>query len=192
MYRKCKKISYRLLRKAFPWICVAATSTGMCLGQTPKNAKEEAQIQKGRETVGEVCVACHTNILRMVQIHKESPEEWKDTVYSMVARGAQLTPDEIGSVTAYLANVGSKRAVTSIGEAVVPGGRAAAGQQGRELDGRAIFQHTCQQCHDQATATAKLPNEDWSAVVTRMTGYGAHLSPSDQQKLVEYLEGLAK
>jgi hypothetical protein len=37
-----------------------------------------------------------------------------------------------------------------------------------------------------------LAAEDWSAVVARMMNYGARLTPADQQKLVEYLNGLGK
>jgi cytochrome c5 len=176
-------------------LCIAAivVSSGIGLAQTPANTqKDQPQIDEGKKTVGEVCVACHTNILRMVQIHEESPGEWRDTVYSMVARGAQLTPDEIGSVTAYLVSVASKSQPTA-SEPEKSGRSVQAGsQQTGELEGRAVLQRTCQQCHDLATATAKLTNEDWNAIIARMTGYGARLSPGDQQNLIEYLEGLAK
>ena len=53
--------------------------------------------------MGQTCVACHTNILRMVQIHKQTPEQWRKTVYLMIGRGAQIMPDEIDAVAAYLA-----------------------------------------------------------------------------------------
>jgi mono/diheme cytochrome c family protein len=153
----------------------------------------QAQIDKGRQTVGEVCVACHTNILRMVQVHKKSPEQWRDTVYSMIGRGAQVMPDEIGPVTAFLAaSAGSNRQTLTEPSR---GGRSAPAtpdQQTADAQGRAILQRSCVQCHDLATASAKLASEDWNAVITRMTGYGARLTPADQQKLVEYLNSLAR
>jgi hypothetical protein len=43
-----------------------------------------------------------------------------------------------------------------------------------------------------ATATTKLPSEDWNAVIAKMMTYGAKVTPADQQKLIEYLNGLAK
>jgi hypothetical protein len=43
-----------------------------------------------------------------------------------------------------------------------------------------------------ATATTKAPSEDWNAVIAKMAGYGAKLTPADQQKLIEYLNGLPK
>src|SRR5690348_17256484 len=78
---------------------------------------QPTQNDKGREAVGQVCVACHTNILRMVQIHKESPAEWRDTVYSMIARGAQLTPDQLEPVIAYLSANGGVKPEASGGSA---------------------------------------------------------------------------
>ena len=90
------------------WISAAQLSAGLAAqAQAPANANapsdQQAQIEKGRQAVGEACATCHTNILRMVQIYKKSPDQWKDTVYSMIGRGAQLRPDEIEAVTAFLA-----------------------------------------------------------------------------------------
>ena len=102
----------------------------------------------------------------------------------MIGRGAQVTPDEINAVAVFLAaNAG--RNVTANADV----GRGAGGAEG---EGRAILQRTCQQCHELATATKKLPAEEWSAVVVRMKAYGATLTPADQQKLIEYLNGMAK
>src|SRR3954465_1790913 len=71
---------------------------------------DQAQVEKGRQIVAQTCAACHTTITRMVQIHKQSPEEWKDTVYYMISRGAQIMPDEIDPVVAFLAANGGKGA----------------------------------------------------------------------------------
>jgi hypothetical protein len=51
--------------------------------------------------VGEICVACHTNILRMLQVHTKTPQQWGDMVYSMISRGAQAMPGEIEPVTVF-------------------------------------------------------------------------------------------
>jgi cytochrome c5 len=155
-------------------------------------SNDQAQIQRGRQIVGQVCVACHTNILRMVAIHRQSPDQWRDTVYSMIGRGAEVMPDEIDSVTAFLAaNAGSNRQ----GTAQTPTGvRLAAGrdQLPPSAEGRGILQRSCQQCHDLATASTKLDSEDWDAVITKMMTYGALLTHADQQKLAEYLNSLAR
>jgi cytochrome c5 len=191
---RLKNVPGSLLRNLLIWICVLPFFAGMAAGQTSADLqKEQTPTEKGREAVGEVCVACHTNILRMVQIHKESPAEWGDTVYSMIARGAQLSPDEIEAVIAYLAANGGTGANTTGGspQENTQGPRARA-QQTPEAEARAILQRSCQQCHDLATASTKKSSENWNQVMAKMIGYGAKLSSADEQKLTEYLEGIAK
>lgn len=185
-----KKIVTLTLCNALVWFA-AAHLGGRLAAQEAAKSDQQGQIAKGREVVGQACVACHTNILRMVQVHKQSPEQWKGIVYSMIGRGAQVMPDEIEAVTVFLS--------TNAGGNGEPSGRASAGgrsgrgeQPGPEGEGRAILQRTCQQCHDLATASTKLPSEEWSAVVAKMMTYGAKLTPADQEKLIGYLNGLAK
>jgi len=127
----------------------------------------------------------------MVQVHKQTAEQWKDTVYFMISRGAQIMPDEIEPVTAFLAATAgnNRQTLTETSGRGRPGARGA-GQQTPEADGEAILQRNCQQCHELATASKKLDSEDWSAVIARMMTYGARLTPADQQKLVGYLNGI--
>ena len=127
----------------------------------------------------------------MIQVHKQTEAQWRATVYFMISRGAQIMPDEIEPVTAFLTATAGNESHT--GPSVRS--RSAArdsGQQSPDADGQAILQRTCQQCHALDTASTKRDSEDWHAVVTRMTAYGARLSPSDQQKLIEYLNGLGR
>src|SRR5215467_2714239 len=82
------------------WISAATESSGLAAQVTSTPANDRAaQIEKGRQVVAQVCAACHTTIVRMVQVHKETAEQWKDTVYFMIGRGAQIMPDEIEPVT---------------------------------------------------------------------------------------------
>ena len=155
---------------------VAVSTVAMWISAAPLMAQTE-KIEKGRQVVAQVCAACHTTIVRMVQVHKQTAEQWKDTVYFMISRGAQLMHDEVEPVVAFLAaTAGSSPA----------GGR---GRPAADVDGAAILQRTCQQCHELATASKKLDSEEWDAVVARMITYGAKLTPADRQKLVEYLKG---
>ena len=187
-----KKIFTLTVCNVLVWIAGAHLGGKLAAQEAAKaQSGQQAQVEKGREVVGQVCVACHTNILRMVQVHRQSPEQWKDTVYSMIGRGAQVMPDEVEAVTAFLAsNAGGNGQPTNR--------TANAGRPGRddqqmpEGEGKAILQRTCQQCHDLATASTKLPSEEWSAVIAKMMTYGAKLTPADQQKLIAYLNGLAK
>src|SRR6266850_3049582 len=161
----------------------AAWALVMCMS-VPAHAQgnQAAQVEKGRRVVAQACTTCHTTLVRMMQVHKQTAEQWKDTVYFMISRGAQVMPDEIEAVAAFLA-------------ATSENGRPAArdaGQPGRGADGAAILQRNCQQCHELATASTKVDSEEWSAVVARMMAYGARLTPADQQTLIGYLNGIKK
>jgi hypothetical protein len=129
----------------------------------------------------------------MLQVRKQTAEQWRETVYFMISRGAQVLPDEIEPVTLFLvatAGNGSQTATQTSGRGRAGGGGL--GQQPAAADGRAILQRNCQQCHELATASKKLASEDWRAVITRMVSYGARLTPEDQQTLVGYLNGIEK
>jgi cytochrome c5 len=151
------------------WIGTSATANA-----------QQSDIDKGRQVVAQTCAACHTTIVRMIQVHKQTAAQWKDTVYFMISRGAQIMPDEIEPVVAYLV------ATAGSGSPAVGAGRGRQTGQG-QADGAAVLQRTCQQCHELAVASKKGDSEDWNAVVTRMMTYGAKLTPDDRQKLIEYL-----
>lgn len=174
---------------------VAHLSAVALMAQTSTTPQSDRQVEtaKGSQTVSQVCVACHTNILKMVQIHKQSAEQWRDTVYSMIGRGAQLRPEEIEPVIAFLAaNSATNRERATD---ATTRGRSDSGnteQQPSGGEGRAVLQRNCQTCHDLATASTKSVSEDWNAVVEKMMSYGARLTPGDKQKLVAYLNSIAK
>ena len=104
MQRKHRRVFSLIVGNLLPWIIAAPLAQLSASAQS----NEPTQIEKGRQVVGEVCVACHTNILRMLQVHTKTPQQWRDTVYSMISRGAQVMPGEIDPVTAFFAtNAGS-------------------------------------------------------------------------------------
>ena len=183
-------------------VSAAADLSGGLAAQVAASATndQQAQIAKGSQAVGQTCTTCHAGILRMAQAQKQNEEQWKDTIYSMIGRGAEILPDEIEPMAAFLAATSARSGPANAqagqaGRGGGGGGRGGAGgadQQGPDADARAILQRTCQQCHDMATATTKLPSDDWNAVVAKMMGYGAKLTPAEQQRLIEYLSGLTK
>lgn len=147
---------------------------------------DEQLILKGREAIGQACQACHRNIARMLQIERRSPEQWRDTVYSMISRGAHIFPDEIEPLVAHLtasygpSNVSTPPSADSGQPIALPAGA-----------GRAILERACLQCHDLETATRKPVLLDWKTVVGTMATYGAMMTPAEQETLIEYLGGLA-
>jgi mono/diheme cytochrome c family protein len=87
---------------------LATLATATLLGWLPVAAPAQGggqdQIEKGRQVVAQVCTTCHTTLGRMLQAHKQTLEQWKDTVYFMISRGAQVMPNEIDAVAAFLAS----------------------------------------------------------------------------------------
>jgi mono/diheme cytochrome c family protein len=79
------------------WMPVAARAQG-----------DDPQIEKGRVVVGQVCTTCHTTLGRMLQVHKQTREQWRELVFFMISRGAQVMPDEIDAVTAFLVSTSGR------------------------------------------------------------------------------------
>ena len=170
------------------WIAVVWTAadlhgTGMG-AQVPAapQSPQQAQIEKGRVAVAQVCVGCHGaggGITRMLEVRKRSADEWRETVLSMIARGAQVLPDEIEPITTYL--------VATAGRGRPPAAAAAAG-----AGASAVLARRCLQCHDLERATTKPASGDWNTTIDRMVTLGASLTPGERQTLIEYLTGREK
>ncbi len=57
---------------------------------------------EGKELVVELCSrACHN--LQKVVSSRKTDKEWERSVYDMVARGAQIFPEEVDQIVKYLA-----------------------------------------------------------------------------------------
>jgi len=148
-------------------------------------APPQAQIDKGRLAVNQVCVTCHVGLNRMLDVRKKSADEWKDTVYRMIGRGAQVYPDEIEAITAYL--------TAGTGQGRAPAGRAATNQGGGAADeATAVLARRCQQCHDLERARTKSASADWSTTIDRMVTLGAAVTAAERQTLIEYFNRLEK
>src|SRR5690349_15173475 len=85
------------------WIVVIST-----VATVHAQGNRSAQIDKGRQVVAQACATCHTTIVRMVQVHKLTAAQWKETVFFMISRGAQVMPEEIDAVTAFLAETSGR------------------------------------------------------------------------------------
>lgn len=168
----------------------AANAAPPAAAQTAGRPADQAQIEKGRQAVGQACAPCHSNIARMIQVQKKTADQWRDTIFSMIGRGAHVLPDEIEPLTAFLAaNAGRPSSTASSPSS--PATQPAAAADGKpQPQGRALLEAACQQCHDLATATKKPASLDWPTVVRNMVTYGAKLTTADQQTIVAYLNSL--
>ena len=162
-------------------VWMALGNEGLAAGPSAAAGQSTAQapIEKGRVTVTQVCIGCHVGINSMLEIRKKSADEWRDTIYRMIGRGAQVFPDEIEPLTAYLvASAGRGRAQTPT---------AATNKGGLAEEAAAILARRCRQCHDVERASAKPASGDWLLIIDRMVALGASLTPAERQTLIEYL-----
>jgi hypothetical protein len=64
----------------------------------------------GKDVTVQLCGTCHN--LQKTVVSRKTPQEWERTVYDMIARGAQIFPDEADQIIKYLSkNFGPDRAV---------------------------------------------------------------------------------
>lgn len=54
----------------------------------------------GQQETKELCGSCHN--LQKVVLSRKTPQEWERSVTDMVARGAQIFPDEAEKIVKYL------------------------------------------------------------------------------------------
>ncbi len=75
------------------WMSVVLLNRGVAAqGSAIAPGDQPAQIEKGRHVVAQVCATCHTTIVRMIQVHKQTAQQWKDTVYFMISPGRKSCP----------------------------------------------------------------------------------------------------
>lgn len=55
----------------------------------------------GKDVTVQLCGTCHN--LQKTVVSRKTPQEWERTVYDMIARGAQIFPDEAEQIIKYLA-----------------------------------------------------------------------------------------
>lgn len=173
---------------------IVAQSAGVkaaAKGQAQNNGPAESeQVAKGRTVFGESCIQCHS--MNTVMIEHKPAQQWRGTVYSMISRGAELTPDEIEPVVAYLAATfgpSSTLPLPGASSSNKSGGVAAGGVESLPAGkGKQVLMRTCVRCHSLSLVTASRKSEDgWVKTVARMVSYGAALAPANQQVLVQYL-----
>jgi hypothetical protein len=167
-------------------MAMAALLTSVWHGGDLLGAAQDAKAQqaRGQEAVGKACVQCHA--LRPVTLQRKTAEGWRDTVHGMIGRGAQVMPDEIEPMVAYLAasfgpesasqpGAGSSRAASATG--ALPDGA-----------GRAVITQRCAPCHDLEVVTkTRQSRTQWVATLQKMKSLGAMLSAEEEKVVTSYL-----
>ena len=126
----------------------------------------------GKAMVTSVCTTCHS--LGTVLNNRGSHEEWEQKVNEMIARGAQIFPDEMETIVGYLAaSYGSSQRVSAPSS-------GSAGQQ--------LFQNKCFQCHgDTMWRDLRQDRRSWEGTLYRMVGRGALWTEEEISQMADYL-----
>jgi len=161
----------------------------------------------GKPIATEYCQECH-RLTNLTKAHKNE-DDWKDTVQTMIDRGARIPDDKVDTLVKYLAkNFGPKPATsdTNAGGAAAapasgasgagspsdpPAGSAAPAKAVVELpdgDGKAIATENCQACHKLTNLMkAHKSLDDWKDTVQTMIDRGANVPADKVDILVQYL-----
>jgi len=151
----------------------------------------------GKAIATEYCQDCH-KLTNLVKARKAS-DDWRDSVQTMLDRGARLPQDKVDPLIQYLAkNFGPKTdappaATTPAATASSDSPAATATQPPKpvelpEGDGKAIATEYCQTCHKLTNLTkAHKDRDDWHDTVQLMMDRGASLPQEKVDMLVEYL-----
>jgi len=130
----------------------------------------------GRDLVAAACTQCHP--LTVILAMRDGPVGWKRHVYTMVMKGAQLTPREADTLLAYLdANFGPGQRMPPAKPVVLPDGA-----------GKELVETRCTACHDLERVTAaKRSRRDWDGVVANMLQRFGLDAPDEARTISTYL-----
>jgi cytochrome c5 len=169
---------------------------------TPAPKPVELPEGDGKPIATEFCQMCH-KLTNLTKAHKNL-DDWKDTIHTMIDRGASIPDDKIDTLAQYLVtNFGPKDAApaanapaaASAAQAPTPAAAApstpATAKAVVELpdgDGKAIATENCQACHKLTNLTKAHKNlDDWKDTVQTMIDRGANVPAEQVDILVQYL-----
>jgi cytochrome c5 len=157
---------------------------------------------EGKPIATEYCQMCH-KLTNLTKAHKNL-DDWKDTIHTMIDRGASIPDDKIDALAAYLVkNFGPKDAAPATNapaaapattapspDAAAPSTPAPAKTivELPDGDGKAIAMENCQACHKLTNLTkAHKSLDDWKDTVQTMIDRGANVPEDKVDILVQYL-----
>jgi cytochrome c5 len=156
----------------------------------------------GKPIAVEFCQECH-RLTNLTKAHKNL-DDWKDTIHTMIDRGATVPDDKIDALAQYLAKnfgpkdslpAGNSQASAPASPALSPDAAApkspspaSAVVELPDGDGKTIATENCQACHKLTNLTKAHKNlDDWKDTVQTMIDRGANVQPDQVDTLVQYL-----
>lgn len=190
---------------AFPAAAPRPAATQDAGQAAPAPAAKPVELPEGdgKPIATEYCQVCH-KLTNLTKAHKNL-DDWKDTIHTMMDRGAAIPDDKVDVLAAYLfKNFGPKDATAAANApAAAPATPSPAPDQAAasapapakaipvELpdgDGKAIATENCQACHKLTNLTkAHKSLDDWKDTVQVMIDRGANVPPDKVDILVQYL-----
>ena len=143
---------------------------------------------------------CH-KLTNLTKAHKDL-DDWKDTIHTMIDRGASIPDDKVDTLAQYLAkNFGPQAAPSAtVSQPAAPSSPAPASGAVSSAsapanpvvlpdgDGKEIATENCQACHKLTNLTKAHKNlDDWKDTVQTMIDRGANVPPDKVDILVQYL-----
>lgn len=119
--------------------------------QTPQGASPAAPLSialpdgDGKPLVTRACGGCHDPTI--VMFKREDEEGWAVIVNDMAARGARATPEELATITAYLAAHFNRQGTFAPLQGVGVGAATARDEQELFAAGKEIYGTLCAVCH---------------------------------------------
>ena len=152
------------------WVALTVLSAAMALGQgrgqrgggTPQGGGAAPASATGATILGRACGSCHAADV-IASYHHESADGYRDVINSMIAAGAQVTPEEIPVLADYLFTTYGKK----------PAAGASATQAAAADPGKAILEAACTTCHGLEPMASHVydTKEPYEAVVRSMVAY---------------------
>jgi len=146
--------------------------------QTAQGRAVELPAGPGASLVGVACSQCHS--LGAITHLRQGRRAWRDELYVMILRGAQVQPQDVDPMVTYLS--------AHFGPGVPYPGAPGPPVTLPNGSGKELVQGVCGICHslDRATA-AKRSKAQWQAIVAQMIYLGAPLAPSQASEVTHYL-----
>ena len=157
-------------------ICASIASGGVrvatLVAADDLQTSREVPAGQGADTLRARCITCHGTELIVQQ--RLTREGWLREVEKMTSWGALIAPGEQEALLDYLAASFSAQSDRTAAEATT--------------EGVALLQARCQTCHDlRLVEQQRLNAEGWARELDKMIGWGAALTDSERQMLIEHL-----
>lgn len=192
-----------MLSKESGWRAGLVILYALCVGSVVLRAQEAGGGNRtsslpegdGKALVLATCTQCHS--LGTIVLQRKSAALWAKTVSDMISRGAQIPPDEIATISNYLARgfgpdaplpaaAGDKSAAQR-NPSVVHGEQSAADAL-PDGSGKLVILRSCSECHGLSKITTQNKDEaGWLASVKDMVRLGAQLRPEEVTVVAAYL-----